>query len=106
MKRFAGSFLGLLWFAGCAAVGGELPQGTPESVGLSSEKLHKVDGVIDDMIAKKKLAGAVVMVAKDGVVAFTGVYGKMDLEADKPMRADAIFRIYSMTKAIATAGAL
>jgi len=71
MKRFATTFLGLLWLAGCATVGGELPRGTPESVGLSSEKLHKVDGVIEDMIAKKKLAGAIVMVAKDGVVAFT-----------------------------------
>src|SRR5579883_1533670 len=106
MKRFATSVLVLGWLAGCAAAGGELPQGTPESVGLSSEKLHRVDGVIEEMIAKKKLSGAIVMVAKDGVVAFTGVYGKMDLEADKPMRADAIFRIYSMTKAIATAGAL
>jgi CubicO group peptidase (beta-lactamase class C family) len=106
MKRFATSFVVLLWLAGCATVGGELPQGTPESVGLSSEKLHKVDGVIEDMVAKKKLAGAIVMVAKDGIVAFTGVYGKMDLEADKPMRADTIFRIYSMTKGIATAGAL
>jgi CubicO group peptidase (beta-lactamase class C family) len=106
MKRFALSALVLLLVAGCSAVAGELPSGTPESVGLSSEKLHKIDGVIGDMVAKKKLAGAIVMVAKDGVVAFTGVYGKMDLEADKPMQADAIFRIYSMTKAIATAGAL
>ena len=106
MKRFATSILGLLFVAGCATVGGEVPQGSPESVGLSPEKLHKIDGVIEDMVAKKKLAGAIVMVAKDGVVAFTGVYGKMDLEAGKPMREDTIFRIYSMTKAIATAGAL
>jgi CubicO group peptidase (beta-lactamase class C family) len=106
MKRFAMSSLALLLVVGCATSGGELPQGAPESVGLSSEKLHKVDGVIEEMVAKKKLAGAIVMVAKDGVVAFTGVYGKMDLEAGKPMQADTIFRIYSMTKAIATAGAL
>lgn len=106
MKRFRMSVLGLWFVAGCAAAGGEVPQGTPESVGLSSAKLHRVDGVIEDMVAKKKLAGAIVMVAKDGVIAFTGVYGKMDLEADKPMKADTIFRIYSMTKAIATAGAL
>jgi len=106
MKRFTMSGLALLLFVGCSAAGGELPQGTPESVGLSSEKLHRVDGVIEDMVAKKKLAGAIVMVAKDGVIAFTGVYGKRDLEADKPMQADTIFRIYSMTKAIVTAAAL
>ena len=106
MNRISRWAAALLLLAGCASVGGDVPQGTPESVGLSSEKLHQVDGVIEDMVAKKRLAGAIVMVAKDGVIAFTGVYGKMDLEADKPMQADAIFRIYSMTKAIVTAGAL
>ncbi len=96
MNRFAVATLALLLVLGCAA--------PPPA--LSQEKLHHVDGIIEDMIAKKKLAGAIVMVAKDGAVVFTGVYGKMDLEANKPMQADTIFRIYSMTKAIATAGAL
>ena len=96
MKRFAMTTLALLLSLGCAA----------QPPALSQEKLHKVDGILEDMIAKKKLAGAIVMVAKDGAVAFTGVYGKMDLEANKPMKEDTIFRIYSMTKAIATAGAL
>ncbi|HEV3026134.1 MAG TPA: serine hydrolase domain-containing protein, partial [Planctomycetota bacterium] len=106
MKRSLVSTLALALLAGVSVFGDEVPQGTPESVGLSAEKLHKVDGLLEDMVAKKKLAGAIVMVAKDGVIAFTGVYGKMDLEAEKPMRSDTIFRIYSMTKAIATAGAL
>jgi len=70
------------------------------------EKLHKVDGVMEEMIASKKVAGAVVLVAKDGEVVFNGTYGKMDLEAGTPMRPDAIFRIYSMTKAIVSAAAL
>lgn len=84
----------------------EVPTGTPESVGMSSEKLKKVDEVVEGLIAKKRLAGGIVMIARNGVVVFTGVYGKMDLEADKPMKADTIFRIYSMTKAIASAAAL
>ncbi|HVR87526.1 MAG TPA: serine hydrolase domain-containing protein [Planctomycetota bacterium] len=106
MKRSLMATLALILLAGVPVLGDEVPQGTPESVGLSGEKLHQVDGLLEDMVAKKKLAGALVMVAKDGVIAFTGVYGKMDLEAEKPMRPDTIFRIYSMTKAIATAGAL
>jgi CubicO group peptidase (beta-lactamase class C family) len=105
MKRFAIATLALLLIGGIAR-GQELKQAAPESVGLSSEKLHKIDGIIAEMIEKKKLAGAIVMVAKDGQVAFTGVYGKMDLEADKPMKEDTIFRIYSMTKAITSAAAL
>ncbi|MBV8881260.1 MAG: beta-lactamase family protein [Planctomycetaceae bacterium] len=103
MKHLA---VAILLFVGMPAFGQEVPTGTPESVGLSSEKLKQVDAVVEELIAKKRLAGAVVMVAKDGVIAFTGVYGKSSLEAEKPMKADAIFRIYSMTKAIASAGAL
>lgn len=103
MKRLIAA---LFLFVGIPAFAQEVPTGTPESVGLSSEKLKKVDAVVEDLIAKKKLAGAIVMIAKDGVVAFTGVYGKMDLEADKAMKPDTIFRIYSMTKAITTAAAL
>jgi CubicO group peptidase (beta-lactamase class C family) len=97
MTRFPLKSLALLLLtASCAA--------PPPSI--SVEKLHKVDGILEDMVAKKKLAGAIVQVAKDGAVVFTGVYGKMDLEADKPMKEDAIFRIYSMTKAITSAAAL
>ena len=95
-KIFAVSSLAFLLALGCGA----------PPPGLSQEKLHRVDAVIEDMIAKNKIAGEVILVAKDGEVVFTGVYGKMDLEADKPMKADTIFRIYSMSKAIVTAAAL
>ncbi|HLY72751.1 MAG TPA: hypothetical protein VKU80_01425, partial [Planctomycetota bacterium] len=81
MKRFSKWALVLALVLSVPVFGDEVPRGTPESVGLSSEKLHQVDGIVEDMVARKKLAGAVVMVAKDGVIAFTGVYGKMDLEA-------------------------
>jgi CubicO group peptidase (beta-lactamase class C family) len=95
-KWFGTTTLAMLFSVGCAT----------SRPGLSQEKLHRIDAVVEDMIAKNKIAGAIVMVAKDGAVAFTGTYGKMDLEAAKPMRPDAIFRIYSMTKAIVTAAAL
>ncbi len=85
----------LLLALGCAATGG-----------LSAEKLAILDPVIVEMIEKKKIAGEVIIVAKDGEVAYLNAWGKMDLEAGKPMRPDTIFRIYSMTKAIATAAAL
>src|SRR5258706_7717504 len=87
----------LLAALGCAA---------PAPVRLSPEKLRQVDAVVEDMVAKNKIAGAVVLIAKDGAPVFTGTYGKMDLEAGTPMRPDAIFRIYSMTKGIVSAAAL
>ncbi|MBL64420.1 MAG: serine hydrolase [Opitutae bacterium] len=84
----------------------ELPRAKPEEVGMSAAKLAKVDEVMLDFVAKKKLAGAIVAVARHGKVVHFGTYGKMDLERDKEMTEDAIFRIYSMSKAITTAAAL
>jgi len=84
----------------------ELPVAAPESVGMSSPKLAKVDRIVEELRQQKKLAGATVMVARHGKVVYFKTFGKMDLEADKTMREDAIFRIYSMSKAITTAAAL
>lgn len=94
----------LLIAAGCAPSLREVPAGRVEA--STSQKLRKVDAVVEEMIAAHKLAGAVILVAKDGQVVFSGTYGKMDVDAGTPMRPDAIFRIYSMTKAIVTAAAL
>ena len=87
---------------GCTVSGGA----APGKLGLSSEKLQKIAPVIAEMIEKKKIAGEVIIIAKDGQIAFLEAWGKQDIEAGKPMRPDTIFRIYSMTKAIATAAAL
>jgi CubicO group peptidase (beta-lactamase class C family) len=46
------------------------------------------------------LPGLITMVYRKGELVHTGVSGHMDLERDKPMREDALFRIYSMTKPI------
>src|SRR2546425_6436607 len=93
----------------CLALGvaaGELPVVVPESAGMSATKLGKVDGIIEDLRQQKKLVGATVMITRHGKVVYFKTFGKMDLEADKPMREDTIFRIYSMSKAITTAAAL
>ena len=96
-SRAVGIFA-LLTLAACAPSLREVP--------AASRKLPKVDAAMEEMIAARKLAGAVVLVAKDGQIVFSGTYGKMDLEAGTAMRPDAIFRIYSMTKAIVSAAAL
>jgi CubicO group peptidase (beta-lactamase class C family) len=100
-KALAG--LLLLSWAGCGGAG-EVREAPVEA--STAAKLRRIDAVMEDMISKHKMAGALVLVAKDGSIVFRGVYGKRDAEADKPMRDDTIFRIYSMTKAIVTAGAL
>ena len=77
-----------------------LPRVVPETVGLSTERLSRIDKVMEKHIAEKKIAGAVTLVARHGKIAYLGAHGMMDVEAEKPMQPDTIFRIASMTKQI------
>jgi CubicO group peptidase (beta-lactamase class C family) len=72
----------------------------PEKVGLSSERLARIRPSIEKHIADDKIAGAVSLIARRGEVVYSDCVGLMDREAKVPMRPDAIFRIYSMTKPI------
>jgi len=68
----------------------------PESVGLSSERLKRIDTVLNQHIQTRKIAGAVMLIARKGKVAYLQPSGLAD--TGKPMQADTIFRIVSMTK--------
>lgn len=85
---------------------GEVPLAPTVDTGLSTTKLAAVDKFMEQQVADNKIAGGVVIVSHDGKIGFIHAYGKMDLEANQPMRTDTIFRIYSMSKAITTAAAL
>ena len=85
---------------------GEIPVVSAAEAGLSEAKLAEVDRFMERQVADKKIAGGIVIVARDGKIGLFHAYGKMDLETNQPTRLDTIFRIYSMTKAITTAAAL
>ena len=72
----------------------------PESVGLSSEKLNEIDTVLEADIAANKINGAVLLVARNGKIAYFKNYGYRDNEKKLPMEKDSIFRMYSMTKSL------
>lgn len=78
----------------------QLPTASPESVGLSSERLQRIATAVDQSIRDKEIAGAVTMVLRRGKVAWLKPQGMLDREAGKAMPADAMFRICSMTKPI------
>ncbi len=84
----------------------ELPTATPSEVGMSAEKLNHVDELMQESVAKKLIPGGIVMIARHGKVVHFKAYGKMDLEADKPMTKDAILRFYSMSKSITSAAVM
>lgn len=71
----------------------------PESVGMSSERLGRIDAWLDERYIKTgKLPCASVLVQRKGHTVHHGVLGRADVERDRPAREDTIFRIYSMTK--------
>lgn len=84
----------------------ELPTSTPEAEGMSAEKLKEIGTIVNGLINEKKIAGGIVLVAKNGKVVFHEPYGLMNLETQQPLSRDTIFRIYSMSKAITSAAAL
>jgi CubicO group peptidase (beta-lactamase class C family) len=72
-----------------------------EELGLSAARLARVDQVMKRRyVDSGVLPGLLTMVYRRGKLAHTGMSGQMDLERGKPMREDAIFRIYSMSKPI------
>ena len=83
-----------------------LPFAAPEDVGLSSERLGKITEMLRANIAKSEIPGAVLLIARQGKIAYFENLGSLDPQAKTPMPKDAIFRIYSMSKPITTVAAM
>lgn len=83
-----------------ALTAASLPSDKPEAVGLSTERLQRINQAIQRYIDDGQISGAITMVWRRGKVAHFEAQGQMDLEKKTPMRKDAIFRIASMSKPI------
>jgi CubicO group peptidase (beta-lactamase class C family) len=81
-----------------------LPTAKPEQVGMSAQRLARVSEVLKQEVEQGKLPGAVVMIARKGRVVYADAFGYQDPATKTPMRADTIFRIYSMTKPLVSVG--
>ena len=68
--------------------------------GLAPERLARIGAVMNEHVAKGRIAGAIGLIARHGKVGYLETYGFQDKEAGVPMRQDTIFRMYSMTKPI------
>ena len=82
-----------------------LPQGlskaeAPEEVAFSSARLKRLSAAIEADVEKGAFPGEVVLLARNGKVAYFEAFGFEDREKRVAMRTDAIFRIASMTKPI------
>ncbi|MCI0694146.1 beta-lactamase family protein [candidate division KSB1 bacterium] len=88
------------------ASGQGLPNSPPEEVGLSSERLRRINAVMQSYIDERKLAWLVTLVARRGKIAHFEKFGSTEIEKAKRMQFDTIFQIASMTKPIITAAAM
>ncbi len=79
---------------------------SPESVGFSSQRLNRVNKMMQGYIDKGKLASGLTMLARHGETFHFEPYGVLDLESGVPVERDTLFRIYSMTKPITSAAVM
>jgi CubicO group peptidase (beta-lactamase class C family) len=84
-----------------SALAQDLPK-PREEAGFSTERLARVTQFFQGEVDRGAIPGAVLVVGRNGKIVYRQVVGYQDREKKIPMKADAIFRIYSMTKPIAT----
>lgn len=75
---------------------------------LSLEKLERITGFFSDQVAREKIPGAVVLIARHGKPVFLKSFGVQDVAARTkvPMSPDTIFAVYSMTKLVTSVAAM
>ena len=106
MKHILFSIFALFIFAGLIAQtksvkkSPALTEAAPETVGVSSERIARIDQMVAGEVQNGNLPGAVALIARNGKIVFWKAYGMADNQAGKEMKRDAIFRIASQTKAI------
>ena len=83
-----------------------LPFAAPEEVGLSRQRLQRLDDVLRGDIDRGLVPGTVALVARRGKVAHFQAFGARDPASGAGMHRDTVFRIYSMTKPIVSVAAM
>lgn len=83
-----------------------IKEASPESAGVSSERLARIDRMIQSAVDSGWIAGAVGFIARDSKIVYNKAFGVSDIEAGTPLKTDDIFRIASQTKAITSIAAM
>jgi CubicO group peptidase (beta-lactamase class C family) len=99
ISRFLGIAAAALLATGCASQ-------TSKGGGVSAEGLARLEQTVAADIERGRIPGVVMVVQRDGKTVLSRTLGKRDPANGAPMREDAIFRIYSMTKPIVSVGAM
>ena len=101
LTLFSGSYLSTT-----RALAESLAPTRPAEAGLSPAGLARIGAYLKNEIATNKIPGAIVMIQRNGKVAYYESFGVRDPGTKAPMTPDSIFRIYSMSKPITTVAAM
>ena len=77
-----------------------LSKGSAKSVGMSPERLARIDAMAESAIADSDVPGLVALVARNGKIVYHKAFGVADAGTGRELKKDDIFRIFSQTKAI------
>jgi beta-glucosidase-like glycosyl hydrolase/CubicO group peptidase (beta-lactamase class C family) len=91
-----------LKFGSTTAYNNYFPITKPEDVGLNSSKLEKIDSIAKDAITKGAFPGCVVLVAKNGKIAYHKAFGYTNFDQQEVINSSMIYDLASVTKVSAT----
>ncbi|MCB0989854.1 MAG: beta-lactamase family protein, partial [Acidimicrobiales bacterium] len=72
----------------------------PEGMGMSSAQLEHLSRHLDAYVDDGRLPGVYCLVARQNKVVYLHHYGRRDIENDRPVELDTIYRFFSMSKPI------
>ena len=78
----------------------DLAPATAESVGISTDRLSRLDIAMKRLVDDKQVAGLVTLLERHGKIVDFNAAGQLDVRKADPVQKDSIFRIYSMTKPV------
>jgi uncharacterized protein YbbC (DUF1343 family) len=94
----------VLGFSGLRGASAQLPVVEPAEVGLDATRLARIDELVAEGIAEKRMPGCVVCIGRQGKIAWLKAYGnKQVVPSEVPMTTDTLFDMASITKPVATA---
>jgi len=99
LKKLAYMCLSLFYIS-TLAFGQGLPMAVPAKVGFSPEHLERIRPMLQDYVDTENLPGFLTVIARRGKIVHFETVGMRDIENEKPVEPDTIFRIYSMSKPI------
>ena len=83
-----------------------LPMARADALGLSPAALDRIAPALQPFVDSGRVSGIYAVIARHGQIGYERTFGWMDVARREPMRRDAIFHIYSMTKPVVAVGIL